>query len=59
MNRDFALVVYAAMLGWVAHRWWREEKERIAWDAADEVQRREQWLKDHPPPQASEASVST
>jgi hypothetical protein len=56
-ERTVILVVYAAVLGWVANSWWRAEKERIAWAAADELQRREQWLKDHPQP--TEAPVGS
>lgn len=37
MNRDVVLVVYAAVLGWCLNTWWREEKERIAWRAADKA----------------------
>jgi len=34
-TRNVVLVVYAAVLGWYLHSWWREEKERIAWRAAE------------------------
>jgi len=37
MNRDVVLVVYAILLGWCANSWWREEKERIAWSAANKA----------------------
>ena len=37
MNRDVVLVIYAGALGWCLHSWWLEEKERIAWRAAEKA----------------------
>jgi hypothetical protein len=31
------LAVYAAVLGWCAHTWWRNERRSIAWEAAEKV----------------------
>lgn len=41
MNRDVVLIIYAAALGWVACTWWREERQRLVWAAADELVARE------------------
>jgi hypothetical protein len=38
-DRPLLLIVYGALLGWVACNWWRSEREaleqRAAWRAAD------------------------
>ena len=52
-------VIYGAVLGWYVWDWWKREKERIVWDTCNELHRREQWLKEHPPQPVPEASVST
>jgi hypothetical protein len=37
MNRDVVLVAYAIVLGWCLNSWWREEKERITWNAVQKT----------------------
>ena len=37
MNRDVVLVIYAVALGWCLNSWWREEKERITWNAVQKT----------------------
>lgn len=41
MNRDVVLIIYAAAMGWLACSWWRGERQRLVWDAADELAARE------------------
>ena len=52
------MVVYAAVLGWVAHGWWREEKERIAWRAAEKARAHLQFEADMAARQPAESSGS-
>lgn len=37
MNRDVVLVFYAVALGWCLNNWWRDEKERITWNAVQKT----------------------
>ncbi len=59
--RSVALIVYGAVLGYCALTWWRAERQRLVWDAAEEaaqnLARREAWLKDNQP--AAAATPST
>lgn len=53
------LAVYAAVLGWVAHSWWRNERRSIAWEAADKVREQQSFeaeLGQRVPPPAAAAS---
>lgn len=36
-ERSVILVVYAAVLGWYACKWWESEKRFLAWDAAEKA----------------------
>jgi hypothetical protein len=60
MNRDLLLVVYAALLGWCANNWWRAERERIAWQAADKAREHAEFAAQlrQPPPPAAEAGAT-
>jgi hypothetical protein len=55
MNRDVVLVVYALVLGWCANNWWRAERERIAWQAADKAREHAEFAAQlrQPPPEPS------
>lgn len=58
--RNLVLVVYAAVLGWVANSWWREEKDRIAWRAAEKAREHLQFEADmRAQPAAAESSSSS
>jgi len=37
------VAIYAAMLGWFAHAWWRSEKENIAWEASRKARDAMEW----------------
>ena len=58
MNRDVVLVVYAIVLGWTLNTWWREEKERIAWRAAEKARAHLQFEADMAARQPAESSGS-
>lgn len=46
-SRPLLILVYGALLGWIASNWWRNEKESLRWEAraiaAEEVSNREKW----------------
>jgi len=59
MNRDLFLVVYAAVLGWVAHSWWRNERRNIAWEAAEKAREQIEFAAQlHKQPQPTEAGAT-
>ena len=57
-SRGVLLIVYGAMLGYIACKWWEQERERIAWKASEkaleDISWRKPWLPpppiDEPPP---------
>jgi hypothetical protein len=52
------LVVYAAVLGWVAHSWWLAERRSIAWEAAEKAREQIDFAAQlHQRPPAPEASA--
>jgi len=66
MNDRFnsvVLVVYAAVLGWYACKWWRYEREQIVWDTATEIERRrdaaERSVRDPDHPASTDSTAST
>jgi|GEM_PF-5960430 len=53
-----ALVVYAALLGWYAHAWWRQERRNIAWEAAQKAMEQVRFQQEHSQPPPAEAGAT-